>query len=331
MDPFQKNVTVISVHDCSDEAEALIPTVTYSTTGEEGTYTEEKPIFTDAGTYIVYYKVTSADGNYNEITGSATVTINKANQTVSASASAPSIEVGSTATITASGKGTITYSSNNTSVATVSSKGVVTGKAAGTATITVKAAGNDNYNSGSATVSIKVTEPALKKGSSYTVGDLKYKITDLPASGTGTVTVTKPVKASIKTATIPAKVTIEGRSFKVTKVAASAFKDCTKLTSATVGKNVTTIGKQAFSGCTKMTQITMKAGVTKIAKKAFYNCKKLKTITIKSKKLKTVGNKAITGINKKATIKVPSGKKTAYKKLFTSATGFKKTMKIKKS
>ncbi len=383
----------------SGDAEDAI--ITYSTE-KDGNYTEEKPEFTDAGTYTVYFKVSLANGNYIKTTGSGTVkinarmitadmfnvdtdtvtyngsaftkeitsdlvegmdytvsyvdntnagiatititgmgnytgtvskdfTINKANQSVSASASTSSIEVGATATITASGKGTITYSSNNTSVATVSSTGVVTGKAAGTATITVKAAGNDNYNSGSATVSIKVTEPALKKGSSYKVGDFKYKITDLPASGNGTVTVTKPVKTSIKTATIPAKVTIEGRSFKVTKVAASAFKDCTKLTSAIVGKNVTTIGKQAFSGCTKMTKITMKAGVTKIAKKAFYNCKNLKTITIKSKNLKTVGNKAITGIKKKATIKVPSGKKKAYTKLFTSATGFKKTMTIKKS
>ncbi|MCD8018756.1 MAG: leucine-rich repeat domain-containing protein, partial [Clostridiales bacterium] len=65
------------------------------------------------------------------------------------------------------------------------------------------------------------------------------------------------------------------------------------------------IGAQAFANCKKLTKITVPANVTTIGKKAFYNCKKLKTFTIKSKKLTSVGNKAITGINKKATIKVP--------------------------
>ncbi len=75
----------------------------------------------------------------------------------------------------------------------------------------------------------------------------------------------------------------------------------------------------------------MVSKVKTIGKRAFYNCKSLKTITIKSKKLKSVGNEAITKINKKATIYVPQGKKKDYKKLFTKQTGFKKTMKIKKS
>ena len=46
-------------------------------TSESGSYREELPVFTDAGTYTVYYLV-SVDGNYNTIEGQNTVTINPA-------------------------------------------------------------------------------------------------------------------------------------------------------------------------------------------------------------------------------------------------------------
>ena len=48
--------------------------VTYSITGKEGSYTEENPSFTEAGTYTVYYRVEAGD-NYQAATGSATVKI----------------------------------------------------------------------------------------------------------------------------------------------------------------------------------------------------------------------------------------------------------------
>ncbi len=123
------------------------------------------------------------------------------------------------------------------------------------------------------------------------------------------------------------KVTI-GKS--VTSIGKQAFYNCTKLTNITIGKNVKTIGDKAFAKCSALTKITIPSKVTKIGKQAFYNCKKLKTITIKTSSLKSVGSKAISGINKKATIKVPKKKLSAYKKLFKSKTGYKKTMKIKK-
>ena len=93
-------------------------------------------------------------------------TINKAKQTLTASADASSILVGETAQITASGIGAISYSSSDTSIAVVDSSGKVTGKAKGTAVITVKAAGNGSYEAASATVKINVTllsTPVLSK------------------------------------------------------------------------------------------------------------------------------------------------------------------------
>lgn len=153
--------------------------------------------------------------------------------------------------------------------------------------------------------------------------------------------------------TIPSSVTINGVTYKVVSVGKEAFKGNTKLTRIVIGDNVESIGEaafkncgklktvkmgnqvkkihvSAFEGCKALTSITIPSKVESIGEKAFYRCKKLKKITIKSKKLKAVGRYAVKGIPKNAAIKVPAGKLAPYKKLFTSKTGYKKTMKIKK-
>ncbi|MCD8232325.1 MAG: fibronectin type III domain-containing protein [Clostridiales bacterium] len=83
-------------------------------------------------------------------------TISKADQTVTAATASSSIFAGDTAQITASGQGSISYKSSDTSIAKVSSSGLVTGVSAGTVTITVMAAGTDNYNGAKTTLTIKV-------------------------------------------------------------------------------------------------------------------------------------------------------------------------------
>lgn len=146
----------------------------------------------------------------------------------------------------------------------------------------------------------------VKKGASYTVRNLVYKVTDVSKK---TVTVTgikKSKKNSIKTITIGKTVKIKGKSYKVTAIANNAFANCKKLTKVTIGANVTKIGK-----------------------KAFYKDSKLKNIVVKTKKLKSVGSSALKGINKKATIKVPASKLKKYKTLFKKK-GQSSKVKIKK-
>ena len=149
----------------------------------------------------------------------------------------------------------------------------------------------------------------MKKNSSYTVGNYKYKITNANTKGKGTVTLTgvksKSTKSKLKKITVAASVKIGGKNFAVTAIGSSAFKDCKKAASATIGSKVKTIGS-----------------------KAFYNCKNLKKITIKSSVLKKVGKNAFKGISKKAVIKVPKKKLKAYKKTLRSK-GQAKTVKIK--
>lgn len=116
----------------------------------------------------------------------------------------------------------------------------------------------------------------------------------------------------------------------VTTIGASAFYNCPKLKSVTIGKNVIAIGNRAFYKCKKLTKLTIPAKVKKIGKQAFYGCKNLKNVTIKTTKMtkKNVGSKAFSGISSKAKIKVPKKKLTAYKKLL-KARGIGKRVKVK--
>lgn len=150
-----------------------------------------------------------------------------------------------------------------------------------------------------------VANPVPAKGMAATAGSFKVKVTVSSADG-GEVTVTGTKNKKLTSAVIPATVTINGYTFKVTEISKNAFKGCTKLKKVTIGKNVKTIGASAFSGC-----------------------KSLKTITIKSKVLKKVGKAAFKGIYAKAKIKVPKAKLKAYKKLLKGK-GQKSTVKITK-
>jgi len=107
------------------------------------------------------------------------------------------------------------------------------------------------------------------------------------------------------------KVTLPG---KLTKVPQKAFYNCSSLKTVTIGENVTSIGASAFAG-TAVAKVTIPAKVKTIGKNAFYNCSKLKTVTFKGNKVKTVGTKAFSKMNKEGSIKVPESHVKAYNRL----------------
>lgn len=158
-------------------------------------------------------------------------------------------------------------------------------------------------------------------------------------SGSDTATFVLPVSSAFKVE-IPAAVTIQGATYRVTEIEDGAFENSAKLQAVTVGSNVTRIGENAFSGCRKLKSVTLPAGlkvidaeafrkctslnsivipakVSRIDKGAFYGCKKLKVISFKTSLLskKNVGAKAFKGIYSKALIKVPKNKCSTYKKM----------------
>lgn len=130
------------------------------------------------------------------------------------------------------------------------------------------------------------SEPAVtvpKKGTVFSAGNIKYKITKEASGGKGTVSVAGVKKKSLKSLKIKKVVSYQGAKYTITSISA----------------------------------------------KAFSGCKKLKKITITSKNIKSVGKKALKGINKKCVIKVPASKYKKYKKLLKGK-GQPKTVKIRK-
>ena len=87
-------------------------------------------------------------------------------------------------------------------------------------------------------------------------------------------------KAYAGNVVIPATATFEGTTYKVTAIAAKAFKDCKRLKSIDLG-NVTKIGSNAFEYCTSLTTIDLK-NVTELGKCAFKYCTSLTTIDLKN-------------------------------------------------
>lgn len=241
---------------------------------------------------------------------------------VSVKADKSELKVGETAKLTAvitpedtTDSKDLKYESSDKAVAEVSDAGVVTAKAAGKAVITVSSAARPDVK---ATVEINVkakdNEPETKEPESETEtkapqtetkapetekpdvpkkvpakgsvhksadGKLAFKVTKSDAKN-GTVTVSKLLKKTVKTVTIPATVTIDGYTFKVTAVANNVFKNASRLKSVVIGVNVKSIGKSSF-----------------------YKCKKLATITFKGIKAPGVGKNAFKSGKSKVTVKVP--------------------------
>ena len=134
----------------------------------------------------------------------------------------------------------------------------------------------------------------LQKGDTFEVKSALYEVTS--TSGNPTAEFVTLEKKSIKSFSIPSTVEYEGITYKVTGIAKSAFKNCKKLTSITIGSNVTYIGAYAF-----------------------YKNSNLKKVTIKTKKLTKIQKKAFYGLPRKVTVKFPSVKKQQYKKLLKNA------------
>ena len=149
-------------------------------------------------------------------------------------------------------------------------------------------------------------------------GIFNYRITGTDTVEVKNMTAKGKRKKAVK---ISKTIKVNGRTLKVTGVAANAFKGNKKMTSVTIGSNVKKIGSGAFMNCRNLTRVTVTAkGLTSIGKNAFKGDRKLKTVNLrKVKALKKVGKGAFKGISKKVTVKVPKQKKKAYSKLLKKA------------
>ena len=144
----------------------------------------------------------------------------------------------------------------------------------------------NNQNSSNA------SNAALKKGKTFTVNKVKYKVTE-SKKGNYQVSVLKNQNKKIKKINVLDSVNYKGVVYKVTSIGAKAYAGSSKATSITIGSNIKSIGKNAFDGC-----------------------KKIKKVIVKSKVLKTVGKNAFKNVPKNAVFSVPKSVLKKYKKLF---------------
>ena len=136
--------------------------------------------------------------------------------------------------------------------------------------------------------------PMPKAGTKVTVGGNQYTVTKV-----GSEVRFSKANAKARAITVPSTIKAKGITYKVTCIGTNAFKNCKKLTKATIGANVKVIKAKAFN-----------------------NCPKLKTVTIKTVLLtkKTASKKCFSKVNKRMVIKSPRKVKRAYAKIFK---GFK--------
>ena len=130
------------------------------------------------------------------------------------------------------------------------------------------------------------------KGYQLDVFPLRFVITNNATNGTGTVKcigyvhITSNDESSLYAffgkLSIPAAVSFEGFSYKVTAIDSNAFKDNKYIQTVTIGSNVTSIGNNAFDGCSNLSKVSGGAKLKTIGSKAFARCPKISSFKISS-------------------------------------------------
>ncbi len=130
----------------------------------------------------------------------------------------------------------------------------------------------------------------IDKNKSFSVKNIKYKITSATKQQKKTVCVTG-IKKPMRKINIPSSVTYNKIKYKVTEIQAKAFFKNKYVKRVSIGKNVVKIGKKAFSECKKLSNISIKGNNLKtIGKKAFSGIPDKKKVNAK-KRIKAIINK----------------------------------------
>lgn len=139
----------------------------------------------------------------------------------------------------------------------------------------------------------------MAQATNFTIDEITYTVINET-----TLTVEAIVaNRNITEANIPATVTFEEITYKVTAIATRAFYNCQYLTTVSIPEGVTTIGDYAFYNCSALTEVIIPEGTTTIGMNAFSNCSALKTVTI-PKSLKSVGDGAFSGCTSITTVNI---------------------------
>lgn len=168
-------------------------------------------------------------------------------------------------------------------------------------------------------------------GSTVTVGNFIYKVTDAASDGTGTVTLTG-VATKSESVSIPATIDINGYKYIVNRIGPNAFKNDKTLKTLYISANIRFIDNCAFYGCSSLVKVSGGAKLEIIGQSAFISCTKLKTFVITSTVLRKIGPTAFYGDKALKTLTIKSTVKLTKAGVKKSLKGSKvKTVKVKKS
>ena len=104
---------------------------------------------------------------------------------------------------------------------------------------------------------------------------------------------------------IPAEVTHEDKTYKVTAIGGYAFLGDFTLTNVTIPEGVTTIEHYAFCDCTSLTKVIIPEGVTTIERYAFAGCTSLTNVTI-PEGVTYIRNLAFSGCTSLTSVSLPA-------------------------
>ena len=109
-----------------------------------------------------------------------------------------------------------------------------------------------------------------------TVGGLRYSY----CTGNGKATVIQDASyQELTEVSIPATISIDGKSYRVTAIGNSAFYDCWQLQLLTLAEGIETIGNQALSGL-NITELILPSTLKTIGEQAFNYSSSIKTLAI---------------------------------------------------
>lgn len=142
-----------------------------------------------------------------------------------------------------------------------------------------------------ALIALLLFMPMLARAASFTDGTFAYSINN----DKQTVTVVANTTAYSGDLVIPGTVTNDGETYQVTEIGASAFKNCTRLSSIQMPEGLTIINNSAFEGCTGLESIKIPNSVETIYYAAFKGCRLLEKVEL------ATGLKVIGGNNEGST------------------------------
>ena len=96
---------------------------------------------------------------------------------------------------------------------------------------------------------------------------------------------------------IPDQVNHDGKTFPVTGIGQSAFRNSLDLMSVTIPSTVKHIGDYAFRNCNGLIEIEIPSGVESVGNQAFANCMNLERVIFSGNEVKTVGQDAFADCN----------------------------------